>query len=239
MTKESHRHFHDELAELRQRLLTMSGVAESAVALAVEALLEHDAERAARVLAGDNDLDRREVDIEERCVALIALHQPMARDLRMLLAVLKLTNALERVGDHAVNIAEAAKRVTDAAAVNGASGAGTPVRAAMPDAELAEAARLTRAMLSDAIDAFIRDDAPAARAIRRRDDAVDALNRTIVGGVIAGMAQDTGTIPTGMDIVLVSRNLERIADLATNIAEEVVYLVEGKSIKHRSENGAA
>ena len=95
------------------------------------------------------------------------------------------------------------------------------------------------AMLSDAIDAFIRDDAPAARAIRRRDDAVDALNRTIVSGVIAGMAQDTGTIPTGMDIVLVSRNLERIADLATNIAEEVVYLVEGKSIKHRAENGAA
>ncbi len=225
MTNETHRHFHDELDEVRQRLLTMSGVAESALALAVESLIARDAKQAARVLDGDSDIDRREVEIEDRCVALIALQQPMAKDLRMLLSVLKLANTLERVGDHAVNIAEAATRVTAA-----------PVampRAAMPESELIETARLARAMLSDAIDAFVRDDAATARAIRRRDDAVDERNRAVVTAAIARMEQDPRTISLGMEIVLVSRNLERVADLATNIAEEVVYLVEGKSIKHR------
>jgi phosphate transport system protein len=224
MTGETQRHFHEELAEVRDRLLTMSGAAESALADAAEALVTHDAALASKVLAGDRDIDRREVEIEERCVALIALQQPMAKDLRMLLSVLKIANALERVGDHAVNIAGAAKRLATALTE-------------LPEPEIAEMARLSRAMLSDAIDAFIRGDAGAAREICRRDDSVDALNRSVFRAVLSQMSKYPQMIGVGMELVLVARNLERVADLATNIAEGVVYVVEGKSIKHHAEDG--
>ncbi|HVH39526.1 MAG TPA: phosphate signaling complex protein PhoU [Gemmatimonadaceae bacterium] len=224
MTGETHRHFHDQLAEVRQWLLTMSGAAESALELAVESLLNRDPERAAHVLAGDQDINRREVEIEERCIALIALQQPMAKDLRMLLAMLNIASSLERIGDHAVNIAEAATRLAGS-------------RRDLPELEIAKTARLARAMLSDAIDAFIRDDASSARAICLRDDEVDELNRSVFRAVLARMVQDPEVIGVGMELVLVSRNLERVADLATNIAEEVVYLVEAKTIKHHAEDG--
>ncbi len=224
MTSEMHRHFHGELAEVRDRLLTMSGAAESALALAVEALLTRDAVRAREVLTGDHDIDRREVEIEERCIALIALQQPMARDLRMLTSVLKFANALERVGDHAVNIAEAAIRLAGS-------------KTTLPEPELVEMARIARGMLADAIDAFIRGDAVAGREICRRDDQVDGLNRSVFAAALSQMVKDPQRISVGMELVLVSRNLERVADLATNIAEGVVYLVEGKSIKHHAEDG--
>jgi phosphate transport system protein len=224
MTPDNHRHFHEELAEVRERLLTMSGAAETALTLAAEALMARDPARADKVLAGDRDIDRREVEIEERCVALIALQQPMAKDLRMLLSVLNIAGALERVGDHAVNIAGAVKRLASA-----------PTD--LPEPEIAEMARLARAMLSDAIDAFIRGDAGAAREICRRDDSVDALNRSVFRAVLRQMSQDPQLIGVGMELVLVARNLERVADLATNIAEGVVYVVEGKSIKHHAEDG--
>ncbi len=226
MTSETHRHFHGELAEVRDRLLTMSGAAESALGLAMEALLARDVERARQVLAGDHDIDRREVEIEERCIALIALQQPMARDLRMLTSVLKFANALERVGDHAVNIAEAATRLASQ-------------RSQLPEPELVEMARIARGMLADAIDAFIRGDAVSGREICRRDDQVDGLNRSVFAAVLSQMVKDPQLIGVGMELVLVSRNLERVADLATNIAEGVVYLVEGKSIKHHAEDGAS
>ncbi len=225
MTGGTQRHFHEELGEVRERLLTMSGAAESALGLAADALVARDGERAARVIAGDRDIDRREVEIEERCVALIALQQPMAKDLRMLLSVMNIASALERVGDHAVNIAGAAKRL-----------AASPTN--LPEPEIAEMARMARAMLSDAIDAFIRGDAGAAREVCRRDDSVDALNRSVFRAVLSQMSKDPQMVGVGMELVLVARNLERVADLATNIAEGVVYVVEGKSIKHHAEDGA-
>ena len=221
---ETHRHFHEELADLRERLVTMSGAAEAALGCAVEALLERDEEKALQVILGDREIDNREVDIEERCLSLLARQQPMARDLRLLMSAMRIANDLERVGDHAVNIAQSVTRVLKARAIS-------------PEPEIVEMARLTRQMLSDAIDAFLRGDAAAGREICLRDDQVDALNRSVFRILLAQMTEDSQMIGTGMELFLVSRNLERVADLATNVAEAVVFLAEGKSIKHHAEDG--
>ncbi len=223
MSFDAHRHFHDELSHVKVRLLTMSGEAEAALGLSVEALLERDPERARRVIQGDRIIDSMEMEVEEMCANLLALQQPMARDLRMLLSALKISNDLERVGDHAVNIAQSAERLAQA-------------RPIAPEPEIVEMARLTREMLSDALEAFIRGDAAAGREICMRDDKVDALHRSVFRILLTHMMEDPHTIGAGMELFLVSRNLERVADLATNIAEDVVFLVEGKSIKHHAED---
>ena len=219
----AHRHFHEELANVKIRLLTMSGEAEAAMGLAIEALLERNHEKAARVIANDRVIDALEIELEDQCVSLLALQQPMARDLRMLTSALKIANDLERVGDHAVNIAESAERLAQA-------------RPITPEPEIVEMARLARQMLSDAIEAFIRGDAVAGREICLRDDKVDALHRSVFRILITHMMENPHNISSGMELFLVSRNLERVADLATNIAEDVVFLVEGKSIKHHAED---
>jgi len=220
---DAHRHFHDELSHVKVRLLTMSGEAEAALGMAVEALLERNPEKAQSVIAGDRVIDEMEVEIEELCVSLLALQQPMARDLRMLTSALKIANDLERVGDHAVNIAQSAERLLQD-------------RPIAPEPEIVEMARLTRDMLSDALEAFIRSDAQAGREVCRRDDKVDALHRSVFRILLTHMMEDPHMIGAGMELFLVSRNLERVADLATNIGEDVVFLVEGKSIKHHAED---
>lgn len=217
------RHFHEELSQVKVRLLTMSGEAEAALGAAVEALLERDHEKAEMVIEGDHVIDQMEIEIEEMCLNLLALQQPMARDLRMLMAALKISNDLERVGDHAVNIAQSAKRVA-------------PTRTVTPEPEIQEMARLAGDMLSDALEAFIRGDAAAARELVKRDDKVDALHRSLFRVLLTYMMEDPHIIGTGMELSLVSRNLERVADLATNIAEDVVFLVDGISIKHHAED---
>jgi phosphate transport system protein len=223
MTLDVHRHFHDELSHVKVRLLTMSGEAEAALGLAVEALLERDADKARRVIQGDRVIDAMEMEIEEMSVNLLALQQPMARDLRMLTSALKIANDLERVGDHAVNIAQSVERLSQ-------------TRPIAPEPEIVEMARLAREMLSDALEAFIRGDAAAAREICLRDDKVDVLHRSVFRILLTHMMEDPHTIGAGMELFLVSRNLERVADLATNVAEDVVFLVEGKSIKHHAED---
>jgi phosphate transport system protein len=223
MSVDVHRHFHDELSHVKVRLLTMSGEAEAALSLAVEALLERDSEKAQRVIKGDRVIDSMEVEIEEQCINLLALQQPMARDLRMLTSALKIANDLERVGDHAVNIAQSTERLTQA-------------RPITPEPEIVEMARLAREMLSDALEAFIRGDATAGREVCLRDDKVDALHRSVFRILLTHMMEDPHMIGAGMELFLVSRNLERVADLATNIGEDVVFLVEGKSIKHHAED---
>ncbi len=222
MTGDTHRHFHDELSQVKVRLLTMSGEAEAALGLAVEALLQRDRAKAHQVIAGDRVIDAMEVEIEEMCINLLALQQPMARDLRMLTSALKIASDLERVGDHAVNIAQSAERLIE-------------FRMITPEPELVVMARLSREMLSDAIEAFIRSDAAAGRDVCRRDDKVDALHRSMFRILLTHMMEDPHIIGAGMELFLVSRNLERVADLATNIGEDVVFLVEGKSIKHQAE----
>ena len=223
MSLDVHRHFHDELSELKVRLLTMSGEAEAALGLAVDALLERDIAKAAQVIANDRVIDDMEMEIEAQCIHLLALQQPMARDLRMLTSALRIANDLERVGDHAVNIAQSTERMAQA-------------RTIAPEPEIVEMARLAREMLSDALEAFIRGDARAGREVCRRDDKVDALHDSVFRILLTHMMEDPHTIGAGMELFLVSRNLERVADLATNVAEDVVFLVEGKSIKHHAED---
>jgi phosphate transport system protein len=223
MSVDTQRHFHEELAQVKSRLLSMSGEAEAALELAVEALIERAGDKAQAVIAGDRHIDAYEIEIEEQVVNLLALQQPMARDLRMLTSALKIANDLERVGDHAVNIAQSAERLTQS-------------RPIAPEPEIIEMARLAREMLSDALEAFIRGDAVAGREICRRDDKVDMLHRSVFRILLTFMMEDPHMISAGMELFLVSRNLERVADLATNIAEDVVFLVEGKSIKHHAED---
>ena len=223
MSPQTHRHFHDELSQVKVRLLTMSGEAETALRLAVEALLERNAEKARQVIAGDKVIDGMEVEIEEICIDLLALQQPMARDLRMLVAAIKIANDLERVGDHAVNLAQSAERLIRS-------------RPIAPEPEIVEMARLARDMLADALEAFVREDAAGGREVCLRDDKVDALNRSVFRILLTHMMEDPHSIGAGLELFLVSRNLERVADLATNIGEDVVFLVEGKSIKHHAED---
>jgi phosphate transport system protein len=222
MTAPAHRHFDDELARLKDRLLQMSAAAQEALDRSVRAVLQRDVQAAERVVQQDPAIDALETEIEETVTSLLALQQPMARDLRLLLAALKISNDLERVGDHAVNIAQSGRRLLE-------------YRAIAPEPELVEMGRLARDMLAQSIDAFVRGDAGAGRDVCRRDDQVDALHRSMFRILITHMAEDPHTIGAAMELFLVSRNLERVADLATNVAEDVVFLVEGKSIKHGAE----
>ena len=222
MTGAPHRHFHDDLERLKHRLLEMSGKAEDAMQRAVRSVLERDADASDQVVEDDHDVDQLELEIEDGVTNLLALHQPMARDLRLLLALLKISNDLERVGDHAVNIAQSARRLGEH-------------RVITPEPELVEMSRLARDMLHDALDAFVRADSELARDVCRRDDQVDALHRSMFRILLTHMAEDPHTIGAAMELFLVSRNLERVADLATNIGEDVVFLVEGKNIKHGAE----
>lgn len=219
-----YRHFHEQLAELKQQLLDMSDAAEKLVERSIRALLDRDIETAETVIAGDSVLNDLEIRIENGAVALLALQQPMARDLRFIIGAIKISSDLERVGDHAVNISESASRL----AATGAT--------IIPTPELEDMARRARQMLSDALDAFIKADGALGRAVCQADDAVDALHNSIFRILLTHMMADTRTIAPALELLLVSRNLERIADLATNIAEDAVYLAEGKQIKHHFED---
>ena len=217
------RHFHDQLDELKQRLLTMSERAESLVDMAVEALLRQDSDKAEAVLAGDGEIDQDEIEIEAMAVQLLALQQPMARDLRFIISAIKASSDLERVGDHAVNIAQSAQRIVAAR---------TRIT---PDAAIEEMARRSRQMLGQAIDAFVRADGGLGRAVCLMDDEVDKLNDGLFRIVVTHILEDPTTISTALELLLVGRNLERVADLSTNIGEDAVYLAEGKQIKHHHE----
>ena len=214
------RHFHDQLSSLKDQLLAMSSKAEERTDLAVEALMTRDVEKANLVIKGDRDLNALEIEVEQAAVELLALQQPMARDLRFIVSTIKVTSDLERVGDHAVNIAQAALRLISQR---------TDI---IPDPEIEDMARRARAMLSDAIDAFLRGDGALGRDVCARDDQVDGLHESVFRILLTHMMADPRTINPSLEFLLVSRNLERVADLATNIGEDAVFLAEGKNIKH-------
>jgi phosphate transport system protein len=214
------RHFHDQLGALNRRLLAMSEKAEALIELSVDALLSKDQGKAEAVIAGDRELDAMELEIEAAALALLALQQPMARDLRFIVGAIKVTSDLERIGDHAVNIAQTAQRLV---ALNSTI---------TPDPEIEDMARRARSMLGDAIDAFLRADGALGRSVCARDDQVDALHESVFRILLTHMMADPRTINPSLEYLLVSRNLERVADLATNIGEDAVFLAEGKNIKH-------
>jgi phosphate transport system protein len=214
------RHFHDQLGALNRRLLAMSEKAEALIELSVDALLSKDQGKAEAVIAGDRELDAMELEIEAAALELLALQQPMARDLRFIVGAIKVTSDLERIGDHAVNIAQTAQRLV---ALNSTI---------TPDPEIEDMARRARSMLGDAIDAFLRADGALGRNVCARDDQVDALHESVFRILLTHMMADPRTINPSLEYLLVSRNLERVADLATNIGEDAVFLAEGKNIKH-------
>ena len=218
-----HRHFHEQLAAVKQRLLDMAERAEALIDAAVEALHERDAEKAQAVIDGDALLDAFEIEIEQQAVSLLALQQPMARDLRFIIGAIKVSSDLERVGDHAVNVAQATLRLVDTRASLDAG------------PEIDEMGRRARQMLAEALDAFIRADGALGRKVCRADDAVDRLMESAFRVLLTRMMENPPTITQALQHLLIARNLERVADLATNIGEDAVYLAEGKQIKHHFE----
>ena len=215
-------HLHRDLERLKKDILAMGAMVESAVRKSIAALHERRASLAQEVIDGDERIDRWEIDVEEQCLKILALHQPVAEDLRFIAAVIKMNSDLERMGDLAVNIAEQALFLVSEPRL--------PVPATLT--AMSEAAMR---MARESLDAFVNRNTSAARAICTQDDEVDQYNRDIIVELERLMEADPGTIGGRMRLFSVSRQLERIADHATNIAEDVVYLVEGEIIRHQSE----
>ena len=214
------RRFDEELKQLKERLLTMAGLAEQAVGKAMKALVDRHAAMAQAVITEDVAVNNLEVEIEETCLGLIARYQPEARDLRFIGMVFKIVNDLERVGDQAVNVSERTLDLLKEPLLK-------------PLIDLPKMAQLAQQMLKDALDAFVNQDAEVARDVCRRDDEVDRLNDQIYDELLVYMTQDPKTITRALDLILIGRHLERVADHATNIAEDVYYLACGTTIKHR------
>lgn len=212
--------FDTELVRLQQRLLEMAGLAEELLRTAMTSLRERDVQLTRQVRAGDDRVDALEVAIDEQIVELLALHHPVAGDLRFVFATLKASNDLERIGDHAVNIAKASYRLS-----------GHPP---LPDIlEIWEMDDRVGAMLRRALSAMTNRDAEVAREVVAEDKTVDRLRRSAFKTIVGQMLAQPRHVSPGLEMILVVQNLERIGDLATNIAEDAVFLVEGTSIKHR------
>ncbi|UCF18715.1 MAG: phosphate signaling complex protein PhoU [Gemmatimonadota bacterium] len=212
--------FEVQLDQLTGRLVAMSRMIEGLIETSIEAVEELDGSKAEAVIMGDREVDAMEIEIEEECVELLATQQPMAGDLRRLVAILKINNDLERIGDHSVNIAETAQRLIERNVVRS-----LPI-------ELSEAGTIAQGMLRDVLDSFVQHDADKARAVLKRDDRVDALHESYLRSAITLMMESPQQIGHLLSFILIGRNIERVADLSCNIGEDVVYLVEGKTIRH-------
>jgi phosphate transport system protein len=212
-------HLRREIDKLKQSLLLLCRMVEDQVESAVKALLDRDQTLAERVEQRDDQIDQREVEVEEECLRVLALYQPVAIDLRLIVSVLKINSDLERVGDLAVNIAHKALAVVN------------ELQVAIPDA-LPDMAAKTQSMLHDSIDALVALDSKLAAGVCARDDEVDQLKRAIRLEVEDQIEINPRHLRPLLRLLAVSRNLERIADSATNIAEDVIYMVEGRIIRH-------
>jgi len=218
-------HLQREIEKIKKSTLSLCALVEEQVQLAVRALLDRDAELARRVEARDVEIDHREVEVEEECLKALALHQPVASDLRLIVAVLKIDNDLERIGDLAVNIAR--KAVAFSAQPPRPSGGWYPI-----PFDLAGMCQKTQSMLRDSIDALVNLDAPLAHSVCGRDNEVDQMKRENRKKAEELMRSEPERSAALLNLLAASRNLERIADHATNIAEDVIYLVEGRIIRH-------
>jgi phosphate transport system protein len=216
------RHFIEELQELRGKLLEMAGLVEAAIHKSVLSLVERDEAEAQDVLRNEARINQMEIEIDDLAVGLLALYQPMATDLRFLTAAIKINSDLERMGDLAVNIVERALSLMHQA----------PVK---PLIDIPRMAKLAESMVRKSLDAFVKSDAELARAVLPSDDAVDDLRDNIYEELKTFMARDPSTISRALDLIFVARNLERIADHATNIAEDVLFLVQGVDVRHHTE----
>ena len=214
------KHLQRDLEGLERRMLFLAGEVEEAVRRSIRALLDRRIELAERVIDGDDEIDRREVELEEECLKVLALHHPVASDLRFIVASLKIENDLERIADLAANIAERA------VSLSARSELAVPAR-------IRDMVERCARMLRHSIDAFVRGDAELARRICAEDVEVDRANRLIIQELLEAMHQDPTCIDQAVELISVSKNLERIGAHATNNPEDVVYLVEGDIIRHR------
>jgi phosphate transport system protein len=225
MATEHHiRHFQDELEHVKARLLEMGGLAEERVRESVRGLAARDHALIEKVLTGDGAINQLHIEIDDRCFKLLALHQPMAVDLRFIVSASKINTDLERVGDLAVNIAEAAQRYLQHA----------PVKELIDIPRMAD---IAQHMLRDALDAYVHRDALLAQGVLDEDDELDALKTVVFRDLLACMLRDPSTIEPSLDLILVSRHLERIGDHATNVAEDVIFMVSARDVRHHQGDG--
>jgi phosphate transport system protein len=212
-------HFGELLENLRRQLIGMGAEVENQIRLAVEALVDADGNKARQVIDRDHVVDQMEIKNEEDAIHLLATQQPVAGDLRLLVAALKINADLERIGDHAVNIAEGAERMSR-------------FRPFKPWIDIPYMAEIARGMLQQSLDSFVRRDAELALEVCKRDDLLDEKNKSIIRELLTYMAENPMLISASIEIMSVSKNLERVGDLSTNIAEETIYVAEGANIKH-------
>ena len=213
------RHFQEELEALQARLLEMGGLAEERVRASVQGLVARDVTIIERVLRGDEPVNQFHIEVDNRCFRLLALHQPMAGDLRTIVAAVKINTDLERVGDLAVNIAEASKRYIGHA----------PVKQLIDIPLMGD---IAQAMLRDALDSFVKRDTDLAHRVLNEDDRLDSLKTQVFRDLLTHMLRDQATVEPSLDLILVSRHLERIGDHATNIAEDVIFMVSALDVRH-------
>ncbi|OGX08683.1 MAG: phosphate transport system regulatory protein PhoU [Omnitrophica WOR_2 bacterium GWA2_47_8] len=213
------RHFDEELEQLKQKLLRMSSLVEQIIGSSIKALIDRDSKLAEQVVALDNNIDMFEIEVDELSLKLLALYQPQAGDLRFITSTMKINNDLERIGDLAVNIAQRAMDLNKV----------PPVKSNMDIVQMANSAQ---GMLKDSLNAFVNKDSKLAADVCKRDDVVDEFNRQIFRKVLTDKPKNQPEAERAIDLILVAKNLERIADHSTNICEDVIYMVEGKVIKH-------
>ncbi len=213
------RHFHEELEALKQTLLSMGGLVEDQIHRVMRALIERDDALAQEVIDRDRRVNALDVEVDEKCVELLALHQPAAGDLRFITTAMKIVTDLERIGDQAVNIAQRAIELNREPQLK-------------PYIDLPRMAEKAGQMVRESLDAFVNRDTALARRVCAEDAAVDALKEQVFRELLTFMMEDARTIPRAIRLILISRFLERVADHATNIAEMVVYMVEGKMVRH-------
>ena len=213
------RHFQEELETLQQRLLAMGGLAEERVRAAVEGLTTGTLAPLETVIRGDEPVNEFHIEIDRRCFELLALYQPMAVDLRAIVAAVKINADLERVGDLAVNIAEAAKRYS----------LHPPVKQLI---DIPSMGRIAQEMLRNCLDAFVRRDMDLAQQVMDQDDELDGLKTKIFRDLLALMLQNPSIVEPAIDLILISRHLERIGDHATNVAEDVIFMVSARDVRH-------
>ena len=217
------RHFDQELSLLKQKLLTLASHAEEAVSNSLKSLLERSDLQARTVIETDSLLDGMEVELDEMCISMLALHSPIASDLRLITTAMKITHDLERVGDEATTIARRVIELNTEPQLK-------------PYIDISRMGLLALAMLKDALDAFVHGDSVKARAIVPRDKQVDQLHKQLHKELVNSMIENSASITRGLNIMVISKSLERVADHAANIAEEVVYLYESLDIRHSHDN---
>ncbi|MDX1952194.1 MAG: phosphate signaling complex protein PhoU [Verrucomicrobiota bacterium] len=220
------RHFDQDLALLKQKLLTMASYAENAVTNAIKALMERNDELARKVIEDDSAMDHLEVELDEMAINLLALRGPVASDLRLITVAMKISHDLERVGDEATTIARRSLELNHEPQLK-------------PYVDIPRMANMALEMLNDALDSFVNRTSAKAIAVIPRDKEVDAVNRQLQRELISFMIEKPATITRALNLMVISKSLERIADHATNVAEEVVYLFEGRDIRHTGKSGIA